>query len=290
MNYLKQVLAFYDLQIINPLSSGQVALWHALMAINNKCSWIERFTVANQTLEAYAGLSQSAIYKNRNVLKQKGYIDFKTNGANRATEYQVLVLYDDASTSGSNSSSNSSSTSSSTSTSNSSSNTLNKQDKTKTKLNKKNSPQSPKRYADDSDYMALAKRLYAYLTERNPGHKEPNWQKWADDFRKLVELDKRSLEDVKKVLKWSQNDDFWQDNIQSPDKLRKQFDRLYPLANKPAGRPYYKRAMRQESLPGWFDESNSNFNSASNTTSSTSEAEVRERLRAIMGKSNGGED
>lgn len=62
------------------LSSGQIALWYALMEINNKCAWIEWFTAANQTLETLSGLSRAGINKNRNVLKQLGLIDFKSNG------------------------------------------------------------------------------------------------------------------------------------------------------------------------------------------------------------------
>ena len=92
MNYLKQVLAFNDRLLINPLSSGQIALWHALMNINNKCAWIEWFSAPNLTLEALCGLSRQGINKARNALKQEGLIDFKTNGT-KATSYRIKKLY-----------------------------------------------------------------------------------------------------------------------------------------------------------------------------------------------------
>ncbi|MHC9533166.1 DnaD domain protein [Dellaglioa sp. L3N] len=93
MNYLSQLLAFRDYQMFETkLSSGQIALWHALMQINNKCSWIEWFTSTNQMLETLSGLSRSGINKNRNILKQLGLIDFRSNGK-KATSYKIFKLY-----------------------------------------------------------------------------------------------------------------------------------------------------------------------------------------------------
>lgn len=67
------------------------------MDINNTCLWQEWFTVANLTLELLTGLSRSAIYKNRNALRQAGLIDFKANGSN-ATKYKITKIYKEEST------------------------------------------------------------------------------------------------------------------------------------------------------------------------------------------------
>ena len=67
MNYLTEIKGFYDLVQIKQLSTGQIALWHGLMHINNKCNWNEWFTVANLTLQLVTGLSRAGINKNRNV-------------------------------------------------------------------------------------------------------------------------------------------------------------------------------------------------------------------------------
>ena len=75
--------------------------------------------------------------------------------------------------------------------------------------------------------MKLARRLFGHIIKRNPKHKEPNWQTWADDFRKTVELDGRDGKEATAILDWCQNDDFWQNNILSPAKFRKQYDKLY---------------------------------------------------------------
>ena len=91
MNYLAEILAFYDLVQVKQLSTGQIALWHALMAINNRCTWIEWFTVPNLTLELNTGMSRSGVLKARNTLKQYGLIDFKVNGT-KATNYKMITI------------------------------------------------------------------------------------------------------------------------------------------------------------------------------------------------------
>ena len=94
-------------------------------------------------------------------------------------------------------------------------------------IDSNNSQQSQKRYADDSQYMKAAVYLFEKIKERLPNKKEPDFQKWADEVRKTVELDGVPIERYKQVLDWSQNDDFWQANILSTNKLRKQFDTIY---------------------------------------------------------------
>lgn len=94
MNYLKQVLAVNHQQLINPLSSGQFVLFHALMNVNNQLNWTEWFEVAHIRLEAFTGLSRNGVNKARNELKQRGYIDFKSNGT-KAASYKIIKIYSD---------------------------------------------------------------------------------------------------------------------------------------------------------------------------------------------------
>ncbi|MGX6473614.1 DnaD domain-containing protein [Pediococcus pentosaceus] len=102
MNYLQQILAFNDYLLYKQeLTSGQIALWYALVAIDNKTGWAEWFTVANRTLESLSGLSRSGISKARNSLKQLELIDFEPNGK-KATSYKVCVLYNPKSNQGGN--------------------------------------------------------------------------------------------------------------------------------------------------------------------------------------------
>ena len=94
MNYIKEIRAFYDSVNVKPLSTGQIALWHALMHINNKNNWSEWFSVPGITLELLTGLSRSAIFKNRNALKQAGLIEFKANGT-RAASYKMIAQFNE---------------------------------------------------------------------------------------------------------------------------------------------------------------------------------------------------
>lgn len=73
----------------------------------------------------------------------------------------------------------------------------------------------------------LAKLLYDLIREQNPAwHVKPNWEQWADDIEKLNRIDGRTWEQIEWMIRWAQNDDFWHKNILSPNKLRKQFNRL----------------------------------------------------------------
>ena len=92
MNYLREINAFYDSIELNPLSTGQIALWHALMQVNNKCAWTEWFTVANVTLQSKTGLHKNTVFQTRNVLKQNGYIDFRQNGSKATDHDDPIVL------------------------------------------------------------------------------------------------------------------------------------------------------------------------------------------------------
>lgn len=92
MNYLLESRAFFESIAINSLTSGQIALWGALLNINNKTGWKTWFTVPNSVLMLYSGLrSVNGVHNARNVLKQKGYIDFKPNGT-KATKYHLISL------------------------------------------------------------------------------------------------------------------------------------------------------------------------------------------------------
>lgn len=91
MNYIAEIKAFYDLVQVKQLSTGQIALWNALMNINNKCAWIKWFSVPSIVLRINTGLSESGIKKARNVLKQLGLIDFKINGT-KPTSYHLISI------------------------------------------------------------------------------------------------------------------------------------------------------------------------------------------------------
>ncbi|MFC0188210.1 DUF4373 domain-containing protein [Fictibacillus aquaticus] len=73
----------------------------------------------------------------------------------------------------------------------------------------------------------LAKRLYERILANNPAHKEPDLQKWADDMRKLIDIDGKDPRVIAKMIDWVQQNTFWHKNILSGAKLRDQYDRLH---------------------------------------------------------------
>ncbi len=81
-------------------------------------------------------------------------------------------------------------------------------------------------YSPNSDEIRMAQLLFSFIQKRNPGHKKPDMEKWATHIDRMIRLDNRSIEDIEKIIKWSQEDEFWQNNILSTVKLRDKYDQL----------------------------------------------------------------
>ena len=88
-------------------------------------------------------------------------------------------------------------------------------------------------YSQNSTEFRLAELLLTKILDRNPNFKKPDLQKWAVHIDRMIRLDKREPPEIAKVIEWCQQDDFWQDNILSTQKLRKQYDQLVMKMNKP---------------------------------------------------------
>lgn len=91
MNYIDLINSFWDSATTNPLSTGQVSLYFALLHVCNRSYWTEWFAAPNQVLSVLTGLSRSGILKARNELKQRGLIDFRERGT-KATYYKLTML------------------------------------------------------------------------------------------------------------------------------------------------------------------------------------------------------
>lgn len=91
MNYIALVNSFWDSATTNPLSTGQVSLYFALLHVCNRSNWTEWFQAPNQVLSVLTGLSRSGILKARNELKQRGLIDFRERGT-KATIYRIGTI------------------------------------------------------------------------------------------------------------------------------------------------------------------------------------------------------
>lgn len=92
MNYIKEINAFYDRQEQVPLSGAAVALWYALMHINNKTRWKNTFTSPGSVLRNKAGLTESSFKRARKELASLGYIEVESQGHGKAPVYKIHSL------------------------------------------------------------------------------------------------------------------------------------------------------------------------------------------------------
>ncbi|MCK4294284.1 MAG: hypothetical protein KAY65_13890 [Planctomycetes bacterium] len=83
-----------------------------------------------------------------------------------------------------------------------------------------------KNYSPDSDPFRLSELLLKLILARKGDFKKPNLQGWAVHIERMIRLDNRKPGRIEAVISWCQQDEFWQDNILSTEKVRKQFDRL----------------------------------------------------------------
>lgn len=110
---------------------------------------------------------------------------------------------------------------------------INKNEKNEKNI-KDTSPKSKKRIYDvDSIHYQLAEYLFEEMKKNNPEARKPDFHKWANDIRLMMEIDNRKEEQVRNMITWSQSNDFWKGNILSAKKLRDKYDQMKVQANQP---------------------------------------------------------
>jgi len=112
-------------------------------------------------------------------------------------------------------------------------------------------------FTSDSIECRLSEFLFKHIRENDPKMKEPNFQKWAKDINSIIRLDKREPEEIKKVIQWCQESNFWKSNILSPGKLRKQYSTLLIQMKNQESTAKKEAAAKQKEQPrkllGWDD-------------------------------------
>ncbi len=122
---------------------------------------------------------------------------------------------------------------------------------------KDNSRKSAKRTYDvDSNYYQLSVFLFEEMKKNNPEVKQPDFDKWADEVRKMVELDGRKEEQVKNMIIWSQSNDFWKGIVLSTRKLREKYDQMKVQALQPIKKNAWQQNAKKEELPEWANTTN----------------------------------
>ena len=86
-------------------------------------------------------------------------------------------------------------------------------------------PDKKKNKFSDEQYT-FANAMFERIKNVVPNIKKPNLESWANTIRLLNENDGVNLRDAWRVFTWANSDDFWQKNILSADKFRKQYAQL----------------------------------------------------------------
>ncbi|WAW14767.1 hypothetical protein [Peptostreptococcus equinus] len=107
------------------------------------------------------------------------------------------------------------------------------------------------KYKVDTQEYRLSYLLLSLIRDHNPKFKEPNMDNWCGHVDKMIRIDKRSVEEIEKVIRWSQGNDFWYKNILSTAKLREKFDQLYLQMPKSSKVIPYKNSKEKEKSDGW---------------------------------------
>ena len=104
-----------------------------------------------------------------------------------------------------------------------------KQDQILTILQEEKSPTQTKKVADfKPEHLGVAQEMYDIINATTKT-KKPNMEQWANDVRKLNEIDGADIHKIIEVFKIANKDDFWSMNVRSPKKLRKHWERLVLL-------------------------------------------------------------
>lgn len=87
-----------------------------------------------------------------------------------------------------------------------------------------------KKERSSEEAMELALLLQNEILKRYPNNLGANKKdcvdRWAKDIDKMINIDKRDVESIRRAIIWALNDNFWQKNIWSGANLRKHYDKL----------------------------------------------------------------
>lgn len=126
---------------------------------------------------------------------------------------------------------------------------------------KENSPKRKKRvYELDSLEMRMTLKFESLIREKDEKFKVSNPSAWCDQFRLMMERDERTPEEIHTAMIFAQTDSFWQSNVLSAEKLRKQMTTLLiQHKQKETGKNTRNNfsAMKEAAkaqLPGWLED------------------------------------
>ena len=228
MTYLDLLNSFHQWQRSNYLPGNARLLYYSLLAIFNEARWPEQVQIDNFRLMSMLDTrTERVAIAARDSLVAAGLIEYSRGKKRSPNTYRLKYTHQKVSESGSVFDSESDSISSSVSVLKTVSHIKDKDvsfvpPSARTKRSKQ-------AIEHDSLPYRAARWLADQIEERLPNctaHSEATLQSWAADFEKCNRLDKHDWESINEVLQFSQSDSFWQSNILSGGKFRKQFTHL----------------------------------------------------------------
>lgn len=81
------------------------------------------------------------------------------------------------------------------------------------------------KWGTDHD-LKTAEWMFSRVRKVSPTAKQPTWASWANDIRLMRDALDIEHQEICRVFNWANKDQFWQTNVLSPSKLRKQWDTL----------------------------------------------------------------
>lgn len=124
------------------------------------------------------------------------------------------------------------------------------------------------KYDEENSYYKMAvyfhEKVAAVANEAGISHliKKSNMQTWADDMRKLIEIDQVDKHLAKQVMDWVTQDSFWRTNVLSAKKLRDKFMELAIKMNaemkpvQPKQKPHYDPRDKEIEFQRWVQDGN----------------------------------
>ena len=238
MTYIDLLNSFHQWQKTNYLSGSARLLYYSLLAIFNEARWPDQVQIDNFRLMSMLDTrTERVAIAARDSLVAAGLIDYSKGKKRSPNTYRLKYTPQKVSENGDENGGETGSVFDSESGSISSSVSVSKtvSHKEEKDIDSSFVPPSagtkkPRRsFGHDSLPYRAARWLADQIEDRLPNctpHTEATLQSWAADFDKCHRLDRHDWEDINAVLQFSQLDPFWQSNILSGGKFRKQYTQL----------------------------------------------------------------
>ncbi len=88
----------------------------------------------------------------------------------------------------------------------------------------------------DADDFVFSQEMLSKIKEVAPKTKPPNLEEWSNCIRLMRENDGYTLDEIREVFDFANQDGFWRANILSPGKLRKHISSLHAQMQRPMGK------------------------------------------------------